>query len=40
MKGELKVATTRIWKIVKRLDHVVDYAVDENKTKNIEFRNF
>jgi hypothetical protein len=33
------VATTRIWKIVKRLDHVVDYAVDENKTKNIEFKN-
>ena len=34
------MATTRIWKIVKRLDHVVDYAADENKTKNIEFRNF
>ena len=33
------MATTRIWKIVKRLDHVVDYAADENKTKNIEFKN-
>lgn len=33
------MATTRIWKIVKRLDHVVDYATDENKTKNIEFKN-
>lgn len=33
------MATTRIWKIVKRLDHVVDYAADENKTSNIEFKN-
>lgn len=33
------MATTRIWKIVKRLDHVVDYAADESKTKNIEFKN-
>ena len=32
------MATTKIWKVVKRLDHVVDYATDENKTKNIEFR--
>ena len=39
MKGELKLATTKIWKIVKRLDHVVDYAADENKTRNIEFKN-
>ena len=38
MKGEIKVATTKIWKVVKRLDHVMDYATDENKTKNIEFR--
>ena len=29
------MATTRIWKIVKRLDHVVDYAKDKNKTENI-----
>lgn len=28
------MATTKIWKVVKRLDHVVDYAKDENKTKN------
>ena len=33
------MATTRIWKIVKRLDHVVDYAKDKNKTENIEFKN-
>lgn len=33
------MATTRIWKVVKRLDHVVDYAADENKTSNIEFKN-
>ena len=33
------MATTRIWKIVKRLDHVVDYATDKNKTRNIEFKN-
>jgi len=32
------LATTRIWKIVKRLDHVVDYATDKNKTRNIEFK--
>ena len=32
------MATTKIWKVVKRLDHVVDYATDEIKTKNIEFR--
>ena len=32
------MATTKIWKVVKRLDHVVDYATDETKTKNIEFR--
>ena len=28
------MATTKIWKVVKRLDHVVDYAKNENKTKN------
>ena len=32
------MATTKIWKVVKRLDHVMDYATDETKTKNIEFR--
>lgn len=29
-----KMATTKIWKIEKRLDHVVDYAKDKKKTKN------
>ena len=28
------MATTKIWKVEKRLDHVVDYAKDKNKTKN------
>lgn len=28
------MATTKIWKIEKRLDHVVDYAKDKKKTKN------
>lgn len=32
------MATTSIWKVVKRLDHVVDYAVDEDKTKNVDFK--
>ena len=32
------MATTKIWKVVKRLDHVMEYATDETKTKNIEFR--
>jgi len=27
------MATTSIWKIVKRLDHVIEYAENENKTK-------
>ena len=38
MKGEIKVATTKIWKVVKRLDHVMDYATDEDKTRKIEFK--
>ena len=37
MKGIYAMATTKIWKVVKRLDHVVDYATDETKTKNIVF---
>ena len=28
------MATTKIWKVVKRLDHIVDYAKNENKIKN------
>ena len=28
------MATTKIWKVQKRLDHVIDYATDEEKTKN------
>ena len=31
------MATTKIWKVVKRLDHVMDYATDEKKTKKVEF---
>ena len=30
------MAVTKIWKVVKRMDHVISYAKDENKTK-IEF---
>lgn len=28
------MATTSLWKVDKRLDHVIDYATDEEKTKN------
>lgn len=28
------MATTSLWKVDKRLDHVIDYATDEKKTKN------
>lgn len=34
MKGEIRMATTSLWKVDKRLDHVIDYATDEEKTKN------
>ena len=27
------MATTKIWKIQKRLDHVIDYATNEEKTQ-------
>ena len=33
------MATTSLWKVVKRIDHVIDYAKDKNKTKSIEFQN-
>ena len=28
------MATTKIWKVQKRLDHVINYATNEKKTKN------
>ena len=28
------MATTKIWKVQKRLDHVINYATNEEKTKN------
>ena len=28
------MATTKIWKVEKRLDHVMDYTTNEEKTKN------
>ena len=37
MRGGIILATTKIWKVVKRLDHVVNYAKDNKKTANIEF---
>ena len=33
------MATTSLWKVVKRMDHVIDYAKCKDKTKNIEFKN-
>ncbi len=32
------MATTRIWKVVKRIDHVIDYAANKDKTKNINYK--
>ena len=32
------MATTKIWKVIKRMDHVIDYAEDKEKTKAIEYR--
>ena len=34
MEGEIRMATTSLWKVDKRLDHVIDYATDKEKTKN------
>lgn len=28
------MATTKIWKVQKRLDHVINYVTNEEKTKN------
>ena len=33
------MATTSLWKVDKRLDHVIDYATDEEKTKNENIEN-
>lgn len=33
------MATTKLWKVVKRMDHVIDYAANKEKTKAIEFNN-
>ena len=33
------MATTSLWKVDKRLDHVIDYATDEEKTKNENVEN-
>ena len=33
------MATTKLWKVVKRVDHVVAYATNKEKTKAIEFNN-
>ena len=33
------MATTSLWKVVKRMDHVINYAKCKDKTKNIEFKN-
>ena len=33
------MATTKIWKVATRMDHVIDYATNKDKTKNIEFNN-
>ena len=31
------MATTKIWKVQKRLDHVINYATNEEKTKNLQY---
>lgn len=33
------MATTSLWKVDKRLDHVINYATDEEKTKNENIEN-
>ena len=33
------MATTKLWKVVKRMDHVIGYAANKEKTKVIEFNN-
>ena len=33
------MAVTKIWKVIKRVDHVVDYATNKDKTKKIQLTN-
>ena len=33
-RKEKIMATTKIWKVEKRLDHVINYTTNEEKTKN------
>ena len=33
------MATTKIWKVEKRLDHVINYTTNEEKTKNDYLKN-
>lgn len=37
MKGVRKIATTGIWKIEKRLDNVIDYTTNIEKTINSDY---
>ena len=37
MKGVRKIATTGIWKIEKRLDNVIDYTTNIEKTINGDY---
>ena len=37
---KIKMATTSLWKVESRIDHVVDYATDKDKTKNKYYNQF
>ena len=37
MKDVRKIATTKIWKINKRLDHVIEYTTNIEKTRNSSY---
>ena len=37
--GGGNLATTKIWKVIKRMDHVIGYATNKEKTK-IEIKNY
>ena len=39
-RKEKIIATTKIWKAEKRLDHVIDYTTNEEKTKNDYLENW